>query len=123
MRPDERDAAHLWDMLDAARAVREFVGDRRLDEFLQAGRDAEVLRLAVERKLEILGEAARRVSEDLRRDHPEIPWRDIVGLRNVISHQYDKVDYGEVYTIVRERIPGLIVSIEPLVPPIPGTED
>ncbi|MFP4502786.1 MAG: DUF86 domain-containing protein, partial [Candidatus Hydrogenedentota bacterium] len=89
MRPDERDAAHLWDMLDAARAVGEFVGDRRREEFLAPGREAEMRRLAVERKLEILGEAARRVSEELRRGHPEIPWTDIVGLRNVISHQYD----------------------------------
>ncbi len=123
MRPDERDAAHLWDMLDATRVVVEFVGERRREEFLQPGRDAEMLRLAVARKLEILGEAARRVSEDFRRDHPEIPWKEIVGLRNVISHQYDKVDCAEVYAIVRERIPGLIVLIEPLVPPAPEIED
>jgi len=123
MRPDERDAAHLWDMFDAARTVVEFVGERTREEFLKADREAEVLRLAVERKLEVLGEAARRVSEQLRDNHPEIPWKDIVGLRNVISHQYDKVNYAAVYSIVRERIPELIVSIGPLMPPIPENED
>ena len=123
MRPEERNAAHLWDMLDAARSVREFAGGRTRDEFLSPDREAEMARLAIERKLEILGEAAGRVSEEFRNNHPEIPWKEIVGLRNVISHQYDKVDYMEVYTIVRERIPDLIALIEPLVPPVPGSED
>ncbi|MFP4172737.1 MAG: DUF86 domain-containing protein [Candidatus Hydrogenedentota bacterium] len=123
MRPEERNAAHLWDMLDAARAVREFAGDRTRDEFLNPDREAEMVRMAIERKLEILGEAAGRVSEEFRDNHPEVPWKEIVGLRNVISHQYDKVDYMEVYTIVHERIPGLIALIEPLVPPVPGSED
>lgn len=123
MRPEERDAAHLWDMLDAARAVVDFVGDRGREEFLKAGREAEVLRLAVERKLEVLGEAARRVSSDVRDRHLEIPWKEIVGLRNVISHQYVKVNYAEVYWIVRDRIPALINLIEPLVPPVPENED
>lgn len=123
MRPEERDSAYLWDMLDAARAVLDFVGDRSRDEFLAPGREADVVRMAVERKLEILGEAARRVSGTFRAAHPELPWREVVGLRNVMSHQYDKVSYDEVYGIVREHVPGLVRQLEILIPPIPDIED
>ncbi len=96
---EERDPAHLWDMLDAARAIADFTNDLTLDEFLAAGRDKEITRLAVERKLEILGEAARRVSPRFRHEHPEIPWQQIIGVRNVISHEYEKVNYTLIYRI------------------------
>ncbi len=85
--------------------------------------DMEITRLAVERKLEILGEAARRLSSGFRDEHPEIPWKEMVGLRNVISHQYDKVSYAVIYRITRERIPELITLLEPLIPPLPPLEE
>ncbi|MBI5409379.1 MAG: DUF86 domain-containing protein [Nitrospirae bacterium] len=123
MRPEERDPAHLWDMLEAAHAIMEFTGSLSLEEFLAAGKDGEVIRLAIERKLEILGEAGRRISPNFRNAHPEIPWKEIVGLRNVISHQYEKVNYTEIYGIVRRQIPGLIALLEPLMPPLPRMEE
>jgi len=123
MRPEERDPAYLWDMLEAARAIVEFAGDLSLDEFLAAGKDAEITRLAIERKLEILGEAGRRVSPDFRNKHPKIPWKEIVGLRNIISHQYEKVNYAEIYGIVRRQIPDLIALLEPVIPHPPQTEE
>ncbi len=123
MRPEERDPAHLWDMLEAARTVVDFTESLTLEEFLAAGRDRQITRLAVERKLEILGEAARRVSSRFRDEHAEIPWKETVGLRNVISHEYDKVNYTALYRIVRERVPELITLLEPLVPPPPQLEE
>ena len=123
MRHEERDPANLWDMLEAARAVVDFTENLTLEEFLAAGRDMQITRLAVERKLEILGEAARRVSSRFRDEHAEIPWKEMVGLRNVISHEYDKVNYPEIYRIVRERVPELITLLEPLVPPPPQLEE
>jgi len=123
MRPEERDPAHLWDMLEAARAVVDFTENLTLEEFLAAGRDRQITRLAVERELEILGEAARRISSCFRDEHAEIPWKETVGLRNVISHEYDKVNYPEIYRIVRERVPELITLLEPLVPPPPQLEE
>ena len=123
MRPEERDPAHLWDMSEAARALVEFTENLTLEAFLAAGRDREITRLAVERELEILGEAARRVSSHFQDEHPEIPWKEIVGLRNVISHEYDRINYTEIFRIVRERIPELIVLLEPLVPPPPPLEE
>lgn len=101
----------------------DFTKNLTLEEFLAAGKDMEIVRLAVERELEILGEAARRVSSDYRNQHTEIPWKETVGLRNVISHEYDKVDYTKIYRIVQERIPELITLMEPLVPPPPRMDE
>ncbi len=119
MRPEERDPAYLWDMLEAARAAVDYTGNLALDKFLATGREAAIIRLAVERQLEILGEAARRVSSHFREAHPELPWREIVGLRNIISHEYDKVNYDLIYRMVRGNIPVLIAMLEPLVPQPP----
>jgi uncharacterized protein with HEPN domain len=74
MQPEERDPAYLWDMLQAARAARDYMSNLTPEEFLAADRQAEIVRLAVERQLEILGEAARRVSIKFRDEHPEVPW-------------------------------------------------
>jgi len=123
MRPEERDPAYLWDMLEAARAIMDFIGDRSLVEFVARGKEARILRLAVERELEILGEAGRRVSPGFRERHREVPWKEIVGLRNIISHQYEKVNYAEIYAIVRHKIPELISLLEPLVPNPPEVDE
>ena len=123
MQPEERDPAYLWDMIEAARPIVDFTKDLTLEQFLAAGRVEEMTRLAVERELEILGEAANKVSLRFRNEHAEIPWKGTVGLSNVISHEYDKVDYTEIYRIVRERIPELIALLEPLVPPPPRIDE
>ena len=73
MQPEERDAACLWDMLDAAQTIETFISDLRLDQYMHDRK----LQLAVERALEIIGEAARRVSQGFKSAHPEIPWRPL----------------------------------------------
>ena len=79
MSAEKSDASSLWDMLDAARAVESFVAGRSLQTYL----GDRLLRGGVERHLEIIGEAARRVSPAFKAVHPEIPWPSIVGLRLV----------------------------------------
>jgi uncharacterized protein with HEPN domain len=81
MRPD-RDKVYLWDMLKAAQGVASSLQGLTLADYASD----ENLRLATERRLEILGEAARRISPELREAHPEIPWRLIVDQRNVLIH-------------------------------------
>jgi uncharacterized protein with HEPN domain len=76
-------------MLQAAREIVEITHDLDRGQFLQS---TLVLR-ATERDLEILGEAARGVSETVRNEHPEIPWRGLVGRRNVLTHEYGNIDY------------------------------
>ena len=73
--------------------------------------------------MEVLGEATRRVSPRFRDQHPEISWQQIIGVRNVISHEYDKVNYTLIYRIARDQILALIALLEPLIPPLPPLEE
>lgn len=111
--PPDPDAAHLWDMLDAANTLMSLTQGENFEEFLSNVQ----IRLSSERLLEIIGEAARRVSDPYRQAHPEIPWQEIIGLRNVISHQYDGLDYRQLWSIVMQDVPKLVVALAPLVPP------
>ena len=108
MRPDSRDMARLWDMLDAARTVVEFVGTQRYEDFL----DDRKTRNAVERNLEIMGEAAKCVSQEMRANHPDMPWRAIIGLRNVLAHEYGDLRYEVLWAVIEEKLPLLIQKME-----------
>ena len=115
MPPTSRDAGYLWDMLQAARRLQEFTAGVSFEAYLES----ILLQSAVERQLEILGEAARRMSEGFRQEHPEIPWTSIIGQRNVIAHQYDDVNLEQLWFVVTSGIPILIAQLEPLIPPLP----
>ena len=69
------------------------------------------------RQLGIIGEAARRISEESRKAHAEVPWDDIVGMRNRLIHEYFRVDLRRVWDTVKYDVPGLIRLIAPIVPP------
>ena len=84
MKPEERDAAYVWDTLKAARLAQELLEGTPRAAYL---RD-RMRQLALERALELVGEAARRVSAAFQSAHPEIDWRSIVGQRNVLAHEY-----------------------------------
>ena len=79
MQSESRDSAYLWEMLEAALSVREFVKDLASEQFLQN----RMVQAAVERQVEIMGEAARRVSDPFKEAHLEIPWQRIVGMRKM----------------------------------------
>ena len=70
------------------------------------------LNLSLVRLLEIVGEAAARVSQEFCEQHPEIPWLDIVGLRNRLIHGYDSVDFDILWEIVRRDVPMLISQLD-----------
>jgi uncharacterized protein with HEPN domain len=74
MRPDERDSAYLWDMLDAALAIKEFTAEMNYEQYIQDKRT----NMAAERAVEIIGEAARNITEDFKQVHPEIPWQGLL---------------------------------------------
>ena len=113
--PEGRDAAYLWDMLDAARRIQRYTVGLTLDEYLKS----DMVQSAVERCFEVLGEAARRVSDPFKQAHPEIPWQKIVAQRNVFAHEYDEIIPALVWKTVRTHVPGLIAQLEPLIPPAP----
>jgi uncharacterized protein with HEPN domain len=102
------DSVRIRHMLDAAREAFGHVrGHTRAD--LAKHR---LLNLALVRLLEIVGEAARKVSEETRVLHPEVPWQDIAGLRNRLIHGYDEIDLDIVWLVVSEEVPPLIQKLE-----------
>jgi uncharacterized protein with HEPN domain len=70
------------------------------------------LNLSLVRLLEIVGEAAARVQPEERARHPDIPWPEIVGLRNRLIHGYDSVDFDILWQIVSDDLPRLIAALE-----------
>jgi uncharacterized protein with HEPN domain len=114
MQPEERDAAYLWDMLQAAREVKEMTAAYDLASFL----GNRILLRATERGVEIIGEAARRVSANFTSAHPEVAWRQIIGQRSILAHEYGQVDYELLYKTVTKDIPTLIAQLERVLPPL-----
>lgn len=108
MQPDAKDMARLWDILDAARTAVEFTGGVGFEDFL---RDRKT-RNAVERNLEIIGEAARCVSRETRESLSSIPWRSMIGLRNALAHEYGEIRYEILWTVVRDKLIPLIARLE-----------
>lgn len=110
MKSEERDAAYLWDMLRACREILEFTGDVDHAAFVN---DRKLV-LAVERCLEIVGEAAARISDSLRETHETIPWQKVRGMRNFLAHEYGRVDVDILYATAVEEIPELVCQVEML---------
>lgn len=112
-----RDEALPLAMLLAAGEALQFVAGLDRVQF-EASR---LHQAAVIRSLEVIGEAASRVSAPVRQPHPEIPWREIVGMRNRLIHAYSRVSVKLVWDVARHRLPELVAALRPLVPP-PGDE-
>ncbi len=118
MQPEERDAAYLWDMREAAQEVLDFI---RAANYARFASD-KMLRYAVERQIHVIGEAAKRVSHTFRESHPEIPWKGIIGLRNVLAHEYGEVLVERTWRVATERLPELVRVLEPLIPKPPADD-
>ncbi len=115
MHLEPRDASYLWDMTQASREALDFTNGVTFSAYLQDRK----LQRAVERAVEIVGEAAARVSLKLRDAHPEIPWRKIIAQRNVLAHEYGDVEPSLDWVLVTDHLPKLVAQIEPLLPPPP----
>lgn len=102
------DIVRLRHMLDHAReAVAMLAGKERAD--LQSER---MLELALVRLIEIVGEAAARVSPEGQERYPLIPWREVVGMRNRLVHGYDSVDLDVLWDTIEDDLPPLIAELE-----------
>ena len=106
------DDSYLLDMLFAARKAAKFAQGLTYEQFVQS----DLHQNAIFKVLEIIGEAASRISDDTREAHPEIPWPDVVGLRNRIVHAYFEIDLDVIWNIVTGDIPGLIAELERIAP-------
>ncbi len=101
------DEVRLRHMLDAARKAVAFVDGKRRNDL-----EDELLSLALVRLLEIIGEAAKSVSEGIKERRPEVPWRLMAGTRDRLIHGYFDVDLDIVWAILTEDLPLLIDNLE-----------
>jgi len=112
------DKACVRDILESMRAVVKYMGDRTLEQFV---RDPLVID-AVERRLEIMGEATKRVSIPLREAYPDIPWRKMAGMRDMLIHTYDDIELDVVYEAVTRVIPPLIPVLDTILHSLPDPD-
>lgn len=105
-----RDPATLIDILNAARRIEEATASLEWERFEREW----LVQSAIIRQLEIVGEATKRLSPEFREAHPEVPWKRMAGLRDVLIHGYDTVDLEMVWLVAREAIPGLIHQLSEL---------
>jgi len=108
-----RDAALILDMLIAARKIQRFTAGMSAADF-QAN---EMAQSAVIREIQVIGEAARIVSDAMKASHPTIEWREISGMRNRVIHEYFDIDLDLLWDTVQNDIPLLIEQLQGIVPP------
>jgi uncharacterized protein with HEPN domain len=118
MQPDERDAANLWSMVKWGEYLIRKSGDITLDDLLQN----EDYQLIVAKATELIGEAARKVSEAFRTAHPQIAWSKITGMRNILVHDYDRVEWPLVWETINRSVPVMVNQVRPLLPELPSDE-
>lgn len=107
-----RDDASLQDIYNSGQTVIKFAEslnreDLDLNESNTAGIVLHIM---------IIGEATKRLSPELRSQHPELPWQQMAGMRDIIAHQYDKIDFDLMWDIIETSIPDMLKKVEPLLP-------
>ena len=112
MPSENRDLSYLWDMQKYALEITEIIKGIPHSKFVEN----KTVRYAVERLLLIVGEAANHVSKEFREEHPELEWAQIIGLRNVLAHEYGEVKMDKIYLAAVKSIPALLEKLSPLLP-------
>ena len=100
----------LEDILAAVRKIARYTSGMDEEQFRQDDKTVD----AVVRNLEIIGEATRHLPEDFLARHPDVPWRQIAGMRNRLVHEYFGVDLDLIWQVIREHLPQLQARLEDL---------
>ncbi len=105
--PHPDDPTHIRHMLEAARKIQTF-STGRIKADLEAD---ELLALGLVRLLEIIGEAATRVTDDMRRNNAAVPWAQVIGMRNRLIHGYDVIDLDILWRTITDDVPALVRAL------------
>lgn len=108
-----RDDTYLVDILESAKIALDYVFGKTWEQFYADMQCQD----AVVRRIEIIGEASRRISQQTRDAHPQIPWREMTSMRNLVIHEYDVVDISQVWDTVQHKLPPLVAELSKIVPP------
>jgi uncharacterized protein with HEPN domain len=98
---------HISDAIDAIQAQTQDVTKEQFE-------NSELLQGFVERKLEIIGEATKRLPEDFKMEYPNIPWKDMAGMRDILIHQYAEVDGDIVWKTITQKLSPLKDCLKPI---------
>ena len=110
MSKERRNKEYLKDIKDSIERVTSYTEGLTYDEFMKDNKTQD----AVVRNLEVIGEATKNLSDSLRKKHPQIPWRDLTGVRDKLIHGYFRIDYDIVWNIITKELPLLLPQIEEL---------
>lgn len=99
---------YIEDILFSISLIEQYTCDLSYDKF-EESYDAQD---KIMRRLEIIAEAAKKLPEDVRAQHKDVPWKSIIGLRNIIAHNYDEVNLKEIWNIVTHHLPETKKQIE-----------
>ena len=114
-----RDKASLLDIVNAAKRVLQFA--EGLDKSVLASNEEK--QSAILYQVIVMGEATKRLSLEFRAKYPEIPWKDIAGMRDILAHQYDRVNLNTLWDVIKTDIPEILPLLEALLPDPTGKVD
>jgi uncharacterized protein with HEPN domain len=104
------DKEFLWDITEAVQRIESYTADMTYEKFLQDTKTQD----AVIRNIEIVGEAVKNISMDLRRKHKDIDWKNLAGMRDKIIHFYFGVNWAIAWSVIKEKLPALKEKIQDL---------
>ena len=104
----QRDISYFSDILDSSKLAVGYLANISYNEF----KKNTAIQDAVIRRIEIIGEAANRISNTSRKRYDHLPWTEMKGMRNLLIHEYDEIDLKEVWNTVKNDLPSLIIEIE-----------
>ena len=108
MQPNDIDRSYLWDIANASKEILEFIEGISYNKFCET----KMIRYAVERQLLVIGEAANHLSEDFRKTTENVPWDKIIGMRNIIAHEYGEILEERIWATAKDHIEPLLDSVK-----------
>lgn len=107
MQPSDKDKSYLWDIREACKDILSFIIGLSFHDFS----NNKMVRYAIERQILVIGEAANHLSEEFINNSANIPWRRIIGMRNIIAHEYGEILVERIWITAKDHIEDLLNNV------------